>query len=95
MAGGSGQIRFGIPLGQPGVRRVELRFGGALNGARVDAYASGPRHQLPVMEDRRFRGDTVVVALPELTLDRVEVVVHHHLRPTPLPPGVRLGREVR
>jgi hypothetical protein len=38
------------------------------------------------------RGEVLEVPLPPLTLERIEVVVHHHLRPQPLPPEVRLGR---
>jgi hypothetical protein len=92
-------IRFGIPL-PPGVsaagpgRRLELRFPRALDAAKVETYGSGPGHPLTPLHEARVRGNTLALTLPPLTLDRLDVVVHHHLRPAPLPPEVRVGKEV-
>ena len=90
-------VRFGVwvsaEAGRP--RRLELRFARPLDSARVDAYATGPHHEVTLVEGARVPGQALAVALPPLALDRIEVVVHHHLRPAPLPPEVRLGQEGR
>jgi hypothetical protein len=91
---------FGVPIPPPAwnegfARQMELRFSTPLESAKVSAFGVGPRHRVPLLDERRVRGAAVSLALPALTLDRVEVVVHHHLRTPPLPPEVRVGREVR
>lgn len=90
---------FGVPLPAPApgegpVRRVAVRFPSPLDSAKVEVIGIGPRHRV-ALDDRRVRGRELAVALPALTLERIELVVHHHLRTPPLPPEVRVGREVR
>jgi hypothetical protein len=76
-------------------RRVELRFQRPLDAAKVTIYGSGPGHQLAPLEERRVGGKILALALPPLTFDRLDIEVNNHLRPTPLPPEVRIGQEVR
>ena len=76
-------------------RRIEVRFPRALEAAKVEALGSGPNHALTRLYETRVRGNTLAFETPPLTLDRLDLVVHHHLRPRPLPPGVRVGKEVR
>jgi hypothetical protein len=95
-------MHFGVPLSpalgraRPG-RQLEVRFAQPLDSAQVATFGSGPGHPLVALDERRVAGTTLALALPPLTLDRLEVVVQHHLRPPPLPPAVRVGlpREVR
>ena len=77
------------------VRQVEVRFARPLDSAKVNAFAAGPRHRVMLLEEKRVRGDALALAVPALTLDRIELEVHHHRRTPPLPPEVRIGREVR
>lgn len=91
---------FGVALpppaaGEGNLRQVELRFGGSLQSAKVDVVGIGPRHRVALLDEKRVRGNAVAVPVPALTLERVEVVVHHHARAVPLPPQVRVAREVR
>jgi hypothetical protein len=75
-----------------GLRRVELRFHDPLNGARVDAHAIGASGRHPLLDGRRIGGDTVAIPVPPLDLDRLQLTVHHHLRPLPVVAEVRFGR---
>jgi len=90
-------VRFGITVppalaaAAPG-RQLELRFPRALDSAKVAVSGSGPGHPLTPLHETRVQGNTLALALPPLTLDRLDVVVHHHLRARPLPPEVRIGR---
>jgi hypothetical protein len=76
-------------------RRIEVRFPRPLEAAKVEALGSGPRHRFTPLHEARVRGNTLAFDTPPLTLDRLNVVVHNHLRPAPLPPEVRVGKEVR
>jgi hypothetical protein len=102
---GHGSVRFRVPLSAtpPGdgtaagavagaLRRVEVRFHDPLDGAAVDAVAVGAPGWLTVVDGKRIGGDTVSVPIPPGDLDRVELTVHHHLRPLPVVREVRLGR---
>jgi hypothetical protein len=84
-----------VPPGAAPARRIELRFPRSLEAAKVEALGSGPHHRLTPLHATRVRGNTLAFDTPPLTLDRLDVVVHHHLRPPPLPPEVRVGKEVR
>lgn len=89
--------RFGVslpPSASP-VRRIELRFPRPLEAAKVEALGSGPNHHFTRLKETRVRGNTLAFDLPPLTLQRLDVVVHHHLRPPPLPPEVRVGKAVQ
>jgi len=93
-------VRFSIhvPAGpvatppSPPVVAVEMVFFDPLDGAKVDASATGPRHTVTLLEHKRFAGDTVTMPLAALPLTDVEVVVHNHLRPPPVIRRVRVGR---
>jgi hypothetical protein len=76
-------------------RRIEIRFPRPLEAARVEALGTGPNHAFTRLHETRVRGNTLAFETPSLTLLRLDLVVHHHLRPSPLPPEVRVGREVR
>jgi hypothetical protein len=93
--GGTVRYRMQLPVADGGaapLRGVELRFHEPLDGARVDAWAVSDRGWLVVLAGRRIGGDTVVVPLPPGGQDRIELAVHHHLRPLPVVRSVRLGR---
>jgi hypothetical protein len=92
---GSTSFRVTLPPDASPARRIELRFPRPLDAAKVEAVGSGPRHRLTPLHETRVRGNTLAFDTPPLTLDRLDVVVHHHLRPPPLPPEVRIGKEVR
>lgn len=94
---GSVSYRLQLPdrSARPELRQVELRFLQPLDGAKVDARATGPRQALTVLEGKRVAGETVTIPLGSLEVDEVELVVHHHQRPLPLVRAVRLGRSVR
>ena len=76
-------------------RCIEVRFPRALEAARVEALGTGPNHAFTRLSETRVRGNTLVLETPPLTLLRLDLVVHHHLRSPPLPPQVRVGAEVR
>jgi hypothetical protein len=88
---------FGVPLppGASPARRIEVRFPRSLEAAKVEALGSGPHHRFTPLHEARVRGNTLAFDTPPLTLDRLDLVVHNHLRPAPLPPEVRVGKEVR
>jgi hypothetical protein len=90
-------IRFGIdlPASARPARRLVLCFAHPLDGAEVETFGTGPRHWLTELDERRVSGAALAVELPPLAFRRLDVVVHHHLRPVPLPPHVRIGAEVR
>jgi hypothetical protein len=84
-----------LPPAASPARRIELRFPRPLEAAKVEALGSGPHHHFTPLHETRVRGTTLAFDTPSLTLDRLDVVVHNHLRPPPLPPEVRVGKEVR
>ena len=84
-----------VPPEASPARRIEVRFPRGLEAAKVEALGSGPNHALTRLYQTRVRGNTLAFDTPALTLDRLDLVVHHHLRPRPLPPAVRVGKEVR
>jgi hypothetical protein len=79
-------------VGAGPLRQLELCFAQPLDGARVDADAMGARHAVTLLQGKRAGGATVLIPLAPLPLDRIEVTVHHHLRPAPLLQELRLGR---
>ena len=83
-----------VALPSPPVVAVEMVFFDPLDGAKVDASATGPRHTVTLLEHKRFAGDTVTMPLAALPLTDVEVVVHNHLRPPPVIRRVRVGRSL-
>jgi len=91
-----GAVSYAVALppaaGAPPLRRVELRFAQSLDGARVDVQAIGPRGWLTLVDGRRTGGDTVSIPIPPVDADRLQVTVHHHLRPLPVVAEVRFGR---
>jgi hypothetical protein len=86
------QIDVPAAVGAGPLRQLELRFVQPLDGAKVDVDAIGARHAVTLLRGKRAAGATVVIPLAPLPLDRIEVTVHHHLRPAPLLQNVRLGR---
>jgi len=86
------QIDVPAAAGAGPLRQLELRFVQALDGARVDVDAIGARHEVTLLRGKRAGGATIVIPLAPLPLDRIEVTVHHHLRPAPLLQELRLGR---
>jgi hypothetical protein len=72
--------------------RLSITFQERLDGAKVDAEGVGPRHRLTLLREHRVAGAALAIPLPAARLDRVELLVHHHLRPPPLVASVRLGR---
>jgi hypothetical protein len=88
---GLGVMAFRVPLpdGTAGADSVTLRFREPLDGARVEAFANGPRLHETLLR-KRIGGDSVVVPMPLGTVDTVEVGVHRHLRPPPIVRDVAL-----
>jgi hypothetical protein len=93
--GGSVRFAVDLPPAPATARRIEVRFSRPLEAAQVQAYASGPRHPLALLAETRVRGATLALATPPLTLERLEIVVHHHQRRPPLPPQVLVAKAVR
>ncbi len=93
--GGTVHYRVRPPVVPGGVdlRLVELRFRDPLDGARVDARGAGARQTLTLLHGRRIGGDRLTIPVGALPLESIDVVVHHHLRPTPLVEQVTLGWE--
>jgi hypothetical protein len=89
---GAIRVRARLPDGTTGIERVEVRFHAPLDGARVDAWAVGDRGWQTLLDGRRVAGDTVAIPVPPGPIDRVELTVHHHLRPLPVVRDVRFGR---
>jgi hypothetical protein len=83
-----------LPREASPARRIEVRFPRDLQAAKVEVLGTGPNHALTRLHRTRVRGNTLAFETPPLTLLRLDVVVHHHLRPRPLPPEVWVGREV-
>jgi len=91
------RIVFGVqlpPQASP-ARCIEVRFPRPLEAARVEVLGTGPNHASTRLHQTRVRGNTLVLEIPPLTLIRLDLVVHHHLRPAPLPPSVRVGAQLR
>jgi len=81
---GFGVIAYRVPLpAATGADNVELRFRDPLDGARVEAFATGPGLHTTLLH-KRIGGDTVAVPMPFGTVDTVEVRVHRNLRPPPI-----------
>jgi hypothetical protein len=91
-------VRFSVHLPAaaatklPPAVALDVAFNDPLDGAKVDASATGPLHTVTLLQHKRFAGDTVATPLPPLPLTDVEVVVHNHLRPPPVIRSVRVGR---
>jgi len=83
-----------LPRGGSPIRQIEVRFPRDLRAAKVEVLGTGPNHAFTRLHQTRVRGNTLAFETPTLTLLRLDVVVHHHLRPRPLPPEVWVGREV-
>ena len=62
---------------------VELRFRDALDGAKVEAVAEGPRLHATLLH-KRVGGDTVAVPLAPGRVDAVELRVRRHFRAPPI-----------
>ena len=83
---GSGSVSYvvhlsALPPGAP-AQRLVLRFADPLDGAKVQAFASGANGQQTLMRDKRVSGAEVEIPLGALPWQTVDVVVHNHLRPT-------------
>jgi hypothetical protein len=90
------RVRYGVQLpAAASLRQVQLRFREGLQGAKVDARGRSLRAEVSLLHDRRFGGNVVTVDLPGVRLEYLAVVVHHHLRPTPILRDVRFGSEVQ
>jgi len=80
-----GEVGYRVPLpdGLEDGDSLELRFRGALDGAKVEAFGEGPRLNARLLR-KRVGGDTVVVPLAPGRVDVVEVHVHRNLREPPI-----------
>ena len=80
-----GTVGYHVPLpaGLTDGDSVELRFRDALDGARVDAEADGPRSHAKLLH-KRIGGDTVSVPLAPGRTDAVDVRVRHAFRAPPI-----------
>lgn len=90
-----GRVRYRLllPAGRGArERRLEVRFRERLEGAKVDARGTGPRHALTLLHEKRVGGSTVSIPLPTVALEAVDLLVHHHRRPLPLVAEARVGR---
>ena len=83
LAFGVVEYRVPLPAGLTDGDSVELRFRNALDGAKVDAVADGPRVHATVLR-KRIGGDTVAIPLAPGRVDAVELRVRHHLRAAPI-----------
>jgi len=72
-----------LPAGLSDADSVEVRFRDALDGAKVDAEATGPRSHARLLR-KRVGGDTVTVPLAPGRIDAVDLRVRHGLRPPPI-----------
>jgi len=72
-----------LPAGLTAADSVEVRFRDALDGAKVDAEANGPRSHTRLLR-KRIGGDTVTVPLAPGRIDAVDLRVRHGLRPPPI-----------
>ena len=54
--------------------------------------SGGPLSSALARAGRRTGGDTVSIPIPPVDVDRLQLTVHHHLRPLPVVAEVRLGR---
>lgn len=68
------------PPGAP-AQSLVLRFADPLDGAKVQAFASGANGQQTLLRDRRVGGAEIEIPLGALPWQTVDVVVHNHLRP--------------
>ena len=75
--------RVPLPAGLTDGDSVELRFRDALDGAKVEAVAEGPRLHATLLH-KRIGGDTVAVPLAPGRVDAVELRVRHHFRAPPI-----------
>ena len=75
--------RVPLPAGLTDGDSVELRFRDALDGAKVEAVAEGPRLHATLLH-KRVGGDTVAVPLAPGRVDAVELRVRHHFRAPPI-----------
>jgi hypothetical protein len=83
LAFGVVDYRVPLPAGLTDGDSVELRFRDALDGAKVEAVADGPRLHATLLH-KRIGGDTVAVPLAPGRVDAVELRVRHHFRAPPI-----------
>ncbi len=82
---------FALPSG---ARRAEIEFAEDLRGAKVDAHLWVGGRKLPLADDRRVSGRFVQLDWTYPDGSMLVVVVHHHLRPDPIPTAWRFGRTI-
>jgi hypothetical protein len=82
---GLGVVGYRVPLpaGLIDGDTVELRFRDALDGAKVEAAADGPRLHATLLH-KRIGGDTVAVPLAPGRIDAVELRIRHGFRAPPV-----------
>ena len=83
LAFGTVSYHVPMPAGLADGDSIELRFRDALDGARVDAEAVGPRSHAKLLH-KRIGGDTVSVPLTPGRTDAVDIRVRHAFRAPPI-----------
>ncbi len=82
-----GRTAFDFPLGEGG-RSLEVHFERPLRGAKVDVTAwTAEGAMLTLMHERRLGGETLALSWGASDVRRVRVVVHEHLRESPVVSG--------
>jgi hypothetical protein len=86
---GRAVVSFEVPRG---AQHLRVRFAQSLDGMRVDARAVDPRGRVMlILDDRRVASDTVMLDWGPVEMERIEVTLHHHLRPRPVVAQWRAG----
>lgn len=70
-------FEFGLPRD---TRTLTVRFGRALDSAKVDVVVEGPRGRQVLLDERRVSGAVLALAVPLPEANRALVTVHTHLR---------------
>jgi hypothetical protein len=78
---GRSTYRFRLPRE---ARRLDLRFGEDLRGAKVDAVAWAGTRQFSLLDGRRVADSRVSLEWGVPGVEEIDVTVHQHLRPVPV-----------
>lgn len=76
------EYEFTVPTD---TQQLTVRFAQRLEGMRVEVKgAGGWSRDVPLVAERRYAGDTLAVEWATKGVDRVTVVLHHHVRDVPV-----------